>query len=226
MVLSVRRRIADIARAGPGEVALVGFGTDLAEQVLSWREFADRVADAADELRAALDLSTRSCAVVPAGNTVPAAIAIAAALAAEVPVFPLNPATPPAEQDALFRLLGRRFGHIHRMDAQLRAQRMDLTAGPEPPAGADAVAYLLATGASSGLPKISARPGPLRYDPAGTPSLVIQQTGWRTGQRQLIVGPLYHTAPFTAFLDGLLDRNTVVLQPFFAPQWTVELVRR
>jgi bile acid-coenzyme A ligase len=88
------------------------------------------------------------------------------------------------------------------------------------------VAYLLATGASTGVPKISARPGPLRYDPAGTPSLVIRQTGWRTAQRQLIVGPLYHAAPFTAFLDALLDRNTVVLQPFFAPQWTVELVRR
>ena len=226
MVLSVRRRIADNARAEPGEVALVGFGTDLAEQVLSWREFGDRVADAADELRAALDPSTRPCAVVPAGNTVPAAIGIAAALAAEVPVFPLNPATPALEREALFRLLSRRFGHVHLMDAQLRPQRIDLPAGPEPPAGADAVAYLLATGASTGVPKISARPGPLRYDPAGTPSLVIQQTGWRTGQRQLIVGPLYHTAPFTAFLDALLDRNTIVLQPFFAPQWTVELVRR
>ena len=88
------------------------------------------------------------------------------------------------------------------------------------------MAYLLATGASSGIPKISARPGPLRYDPALTPSLVIRQAGWRTGQRQLIAGPLYHAAPFTAFLDALLDGNTVVLQPFFAPQWTVELVRR
>jgi bile acid-coenzyme A ligase len=88
------------------------------------------------------------------------------------------------------------------------------------------VAYLLATGASTGIPKISARPGPLRYDPVWTPSLVIRQAGWRTAQRQLIVGPLYHAAPFTAFLDALLDSNTVVLQPVFAPQWTVELVRR
>jgi len=226
MVLSVRRRIADIARAEPGEAAIISYGTDLAEQVLSWREFADRVADAADGLRAALDPSTRSCAVVLADNTLAAAIGIAAALAAEVPVFPMNKATPPAERDVLLRLLGRRFAHGYLMDARLRPERMDLTAGTEPPAGADAVAYLLATGASSGIPKISARPGPLRYDPAGTPSLVIRQAGWRTGQRQLIVGPLYHTAPFTAFLDGLLDRNTVVLQPFFAAQWTVELVRR
>ena len=132
------------------------------------------------------------------------------------------------------------------MDAQLRPHRIDLPAGPEPPAGGSAaaegpgqfsaaaegpgqfgaVAYLLATGASTGIPKISARPGPLRYDPVRTPSVVIRQTGWRTEQRQLIVGPLYHAAPFTAFIDALLDSNTVVLQPVFAPQWTVELVRR
>jgi len=226
MVLSVRRRIADIARAEPDRTALVGFDTRLAEQVLSWREFGERVADAAGALRAALNPGTRSCAVVPAGNTLPAAIGIAAALTAEVPVFPLNPATPQAEQDALLRLLGRRFAHGYLMDAQLRPQRIDLSAGPEPPADAGAVAYLLATGASTGIPKISARPGPLRYDPAWTPSLVIRQTGWRTGQRQLIVGPLYHTAPFTTFLDAVLDGNTVVLQPLFSPQWTVELVRR
>jgi bile acid-coenzyme A ligase len=224
MALSVHRRIADIARAGPGRTALIGFDAALAEQVLSWREFADRVADAADGLRAALDRSTRSCAVVPAGNTVPAAIGIAAALAAEVAVFPMNPATPPAEQDALLRLLGRRFAHGYLANAELGWQRMDLPAGPEPPAGD--VAYLLATGASSGIPKISARPGPLRYDRARTPSLVIRQSGWRPAQRQLIVGPLYHMAPFTAFLDALLDSNTVVLQPLFAPQWTVELVSR
>jgi bile acid-coenzyme A ligase len=246
MVLSVRQRIADIARAEPDRTALVGFGTDLAEQVLSWREFADRVADTADTLRAALGRSTRSCAVLPAGNTLPAAIGIAAALAAEVPVFPLNPGTPPAERDALLRLLGRRFTHGYLMDAQLRPRRMDLPAasegpgkfstaseGPgkfstaaEGPGKFSTVAYLLATGASTGIPKISARPGPLRYDPVQTASPVIRQAGWRTGQRQLIVGPLYHAAPFTAFIDALLDSNTVVLQPFFAPQWTVELVRR
>jgi bile acid-coenzyme A ligase len=230
MAVSVRRRIADIARAEPDRTALVGFDTDLAEQVVSWREFADRVAGAAGALRAVLDRSTRSCAVVPAGNTLPAAIGIAAALTAEVPVFPLNPGTPPAERDALLRLLGRRFEHGYLMDAQLRPQRIDLPAGPRPPAEGpgqfSTVAYLLATGASTGIPKISARPGSLRYDPVRTPSVVIRQTGWRTGQRQLIVGPLYHAAPFTAFLDALLDSNTVVLQPVFAPQWTVELVRR
>src|ERR1700722_8274437 len=175
MVLSVRRRIADIARAEPERTALIGFDAQLAEQVLSWREFAHRGADGADELRAAVNRGARSCAVVPADNTLPAAIGIAAALAAEVPVFPLNKAAPPAERDALLRLLGRRFAHGYLMDARLRPERMDLAAGPEPPVDADAVAYLLATGARSGIPEISARPGPPCSDPARSPSLVAPQ---------------------------------------------------
>jgi bile acid-coenzyme A ligase len=228
MGLSVRQRIAGTARAEPDRTALVGFGADLAEQVLSWREFAGRVADASGALRGAVDRSAPSCVVVPASNTPSVAIGIAAALTAEVPVFPLNPATPTAEREALLSLLGRRFAQIYLMDAELRSRRMDVRTRPDAPAagpGQSSTAYLLATGASTGIPKISARPGPLRYDPVLTPSLVIRQAGWRTGQRQLIVGPLYHAAPFTAFVDALLDSNTVVLQPFFSPRWTVELVR-
>jgi bile acid-coenzyme A ligase len=225
MTLPVHRRIADIARAEPGRTALIGFDADLAEQTLSWGELAESVEDAVAALRAALDPDVPSCVVVDAANTLAAAAGIAAALAAEVPVFPLNPATPAAERDVLFGLLGRRYGHVHLMDAGNRPGQAIVSATP-PSTRDGAVAYLLATGASTGVPKVSARPGPLRYDPARTPSLVIRQTGWRTGQRQLIVGPLYHAAPFTAFVDALLDLNTVVLQPFFAAQWTVDLVRQ
>ncbi|MEU4446703.1 AMP-binding protein [Actinosynnema sp. NPDC050801] len=224
MTLPVHRRIADIARAEPGRTALIGFDADLAEQTLSWGELAGSVDDAVAALRAALDPDMPSCVVVEAANTLAAATGIAAALAAEVPVFPLNPATPAAERDVLLGILGRRYGHVHLMDAGNRPGPAIVSATP--PSTRDGVAYLLATGASTGVPKVSARPGPLRYDPARTPSLVIRQTGWRTGQRQLIVGPLYHAAPFTAFVDALLDLNTVVLQPFFLAQWTVDLVRQ
>jgi len=220
MTLSVHQRIAEIARAAPGRTALVGFDADLAEQTLTWRELAEAVDDAVAALRAALDPDVPSCVVVEAGNTLAAATGIAAALAAEVPVFPVNPGTPLAERELLFGQLGRRFGRVRLMDGGEAP-----SPATTPATRADPVAYLLATGASTGIPKISAKPGPLRYDPARTPSLVIRQTGWRTGQRQLIVGPLYHAAPFTAFVDALLDMNTVVLQPFFSPQWTVDLMR-
>jgi bile acid-coenzyme A ligase len=219
MFLSVQQRITDIARAAPDQTALVGFGADLVENTLSWRELADVAGKTAAVLRA---LPGPACIVVPAGNTLPAATGIAAAFAAEVPVFPLNPATPAAEQDTVLAVVGRQFRHVYLLDEQHQAQPIDVPfAATENDHNA---AYLLATGGSTGNPKISSRPGPLGYHPAWTPSLVIRQTGWRAGQRQLIVGPLYHAAPFTAFLDALLDRNTVVLQPIFSPQWTIELI--
>ena len=54
---------------------------------------------------------------------------------------------------------------------------------------------------------------------------ILRRAGWRTGQRQLVAGPLHHTAPFTASLDGLLDGSTVVLLPTFAPDLLVEAIR-
>lgn len=224
MSLSVARRIADTARAAPGQAAIVGFDAALAEQTLSWRELGDQVEDTTGALRSTLDEDSRPCVVVEAGNTLASATGIAAVLAAEFPVLPLNPATPPAERATLLRLLSRRFGQVCLLDQDHTPQVLDLPR--ETRRDDHAAAYLLATGGSSGVPKISVRPGPLRYDAGRTPSLVIKQAGWRTGQRQLIVGPLYHAAPFTSFLDALLDRNTVILQPFFSPSWTVELVRQ
>ncbi|MFE2753915.1 class I adenylate-forming enzyme family protein [Actinosynnema sp. NPDC059335] len=217
--LPVRERIADLARTAPDRAALVGFDADLAEHTVSWRELGDAVEGGVAALRSALDPDVRSCVVVEAANTVAAVIGIASALAAEVPVFPVNPATPAAERGLLLDLLGRRFDHVHVPGGDHRDRPASAGAPARP------VAYLLATGASTGIPKISAKPGPLRHDPGRTPSLVIRQTGWRTGQRQLIVGPLHHAAPFTVLVDALLDANTVVLQPFFSPQWTVDLVR-
>lgn len=226
MAHPVRQRLADIARDEPGAPALVGFDLELAEQTLSWADLGRIVDDTAGTLRALPDRDGPPCVLVEAANTVSAATAIAAVLAAGLPLFPLNPATPPAERDTVMGYLGERFGRLYQLDTDLLPRLV--TTGHSAAAGSVTgdVAYLLATGGSTGVPKIALRPGPLAYDPAGTPSPVIRQAGWRTGQRQLIVGPLYHAASFTAFLDALLDRNTVVLQPFFDPTWTVRLIER
>lgn len=211
----------------PQEAALVGFDTELAEQSLCWREFAETMDDLAGSLRALSDGRDKPCVVLEAANTVNSAIGIAAALSAELPLFPLNPAAPPAEREGIFTFLGRRFGRICVMDDRHQPRMVDIAraADTAPTSwGQAAPAYLLATGGSSGLPKISMHRDPLGYDPGRTPPMAIRETGWRTGQRQLIVGPLYHAAPFTVFLDALLDRNTTVLQPFFAPAWTIRLV--
>lgn len=222
----VRQRIAGIARIAPEETAVVGFDAELAEQSLCWRELADVTDDIVGSLRAVSDGRGTPCVVVEASNTVHSAVGIAAVLAAELPLFPLNPTAPAAEREGIYTFLGRRFGRVYVMDGHHRPRMVDIAGAADTSEPWDGVApaYLLATGGSSGVPKISMHRDPLGHDPARTPAMAIRNTGWRTGQRQLIVGPLYHAAPFTVFLDALLDRNTTVLQPFFAPSWTIRLV--
>jgi bile acid-coenzyme A ligase len=218
----VGQRIAEIARTVPEETALVGFDAELAEQSLSWRELAKLTDDIVGSLRAAVGHST-PCVVLETANTIHSAVGIAAVLASELPLFPLNPAAPPAERQGILDFLGQRFGQVCLLDAGHRPHMIE-SAITATPWGEKPPAYLLATGGSSGVPKISMYREPLGYDPARTPAMAIRQTGWRTGQRLLIVGPLYHAAPFTVFLDALLDRNATVIQPFFEPSWTVRLV--
>ena len=186
----------------PEETALVGFDTELAEQSLCWRELAEMMDDLAGSLRALSAGRDTPCVVLEATNTVHCAIGIAAVLSAQLPLFPLNPTAPPAEREGIVNFLGRRFGRVHVLDGRHRPRLVDMARAADTaqkPWGEAAPAYLLATGGSSGVPKISMHRDPLGYDPARTPSMAIRQTGWRTGQRQLIVGPLYHAAPFTVF---------------------------
>jgi bile acid-coenzyme A ligase len=199
MSMPVRERIADLAAASPDGIAVIGFDESSAEQVLTWRELAERSGRLADALR-----SGGGVVAVEAANTIRSVVDITAALCAEVPLLPVNPAAPAAERDQLVDFVGRHHG-------------------PDT-SSAGRVAYLLPTGGSSGRQKISVRPGPLVYDPRHVPLPIRRRAGWRSGQRQLILGPLHHAAPFTTLLDGLLDGNTTVLPPVFLPGWTVSLV--
>src|SRR5204863_196495 len=53
----------------------------------------------------------------------------------------------------------------------------------------------LASGGSTGRPKIIVTPGAMERVPDDVP-LFLQLMGFRPGQVQLIVGPLYHSAPW------------------------------
>jgi bile acid-coenzyme A ligase len=195
-----RERIADIAAASPDGIAVIGFDESSAEQVLTWRELAELSGRKAGALRA----GAGGVVAVEATNTIQSVVDITAALCAELPLLPVNPAAPRTERDQLSDFVGRHYGDASR----------------------GRIAYLLPTGGSSGRQKISVRPGPLVYDPLHVPLPLRRRAGWRSGQRQLILGPLHHAAPFTMLLDGLLDANTTILPPFFLPAWTVSLVER
>ena len=47
---------------------------------------------------------------------------------------------------------------------------------------------------------------------------------WQPGQRQLVIGPLHHTAALTYFIEAVSDGNTIVVQRVFDPAATLDLV--
>jgi bile acid-coenzyme A ligase len=104
-------------------------------------------------------------------------------------------------------------GHdlLHVRDHEITFQRAQ--AGPRLPLPASSV--LLATGGSSGKVRvvidaqmrlIGSRPRAVR------PSTAMN---WRPGQRQMIVGPLIHTATLTFFTEALCDGNTLLVHRRF-----------
>lgn len=227
MTIPMQRRLADIADSSPDRIAVVGFDVATTEQTLTWRELAGASARLADSLRAGMSGHARPGVVaVPAANTIDSIVRIVAVLCAGLPLLPVNPAAKPHERARLFEFVARHHGAVFLLDDEgLRIER-DTATDTDTTAGRPRIGYLLPTGGSSGVPKLAIRPGPLVYDARHVPSPLRRKAGWRPGQRQLILGPLYHAAPFMTLLDALLDENTVIVPPYFLPAWAVRLVER
>ncbi|MEU5904579.1 AMP-binding protein [Micromonospora sp. NPDC047527] len=227
MSVSIRQRITDIAEMSTDQPAVVGFDGNSVEQVLTWRELAERSGRRADALvDAAARRTGPGVVAIEANNTIQTVVDIVAVLSAELPLLPLNPASPVPEREKLLNFIGQTYGRAQLIDADADADADAGRPARSPASVASRIAYLLPTGGSSGRPKIAIRPGPLDYDRHQVPLPLRRRAGWRSGQRQLILGPLHHAAPFTTLLDGLLDGNTTILPPYFLPAWTVELVER
>jgi bile acid-coenzyme A ligase len=205
---SADERLAAIAREDPARPALIVVGARTTDTVVTWAELDEASADLAERLRRLA--SGTAAVVIDATNSVDTVVGFAACMRAEVPFLPLDPFMPPAEVERVLDALARTHRPVRLEDAwgERPAQ--------EPPAGADpAAGYLLATGGSSGSPRLIRHPRSLRHDPALVPNPMLRAVGWRHGQRQLIAGPLHHAAPFMCCWEGLLDANTLVLMPRF-----------
>ncbi|KAB8182112.1 AMP-binding protein [Nonomuraea phyllanthi] len=146
-------------------------------------------------------------------NTLDGVTTLLASLRTGLPVLPLNPMTPPRERAELMDRLAATYGPVYEHDRLVAAGT-----GHERSCRGD---YLLLTGGSTG------RPVPIEGSLAlgGFPTL-LRRTGWKKGQRQLIVGPLYHTAPFMHLVAGILDGHTIVVQGVFEAGKTIDVLHR
>jgi bile acid-coenzyme A ligase len=221
--MSFAARLAEIAREQPGGAALIGLDRALNEERLTWAELVAATGRTAARLRETCRPNT--VVAIAADNRIESVVGIMAVLSAEMKVLPLNPRAPQQERDDLLEFVGRRASPVAVLEAD-----GSVTAVPAGPEAAEQVAsgasVLLSTGGSSGDVKVVAYRTGLHYDPARTPDPLYRHTGWRSGQRQLIVAPLYHAAPLTLLIAAVLDANTVILQTMFWPTMTMELIER
>jgi bile acid-coenzyme A ligase len=156
---------------------------------------------------------------VRGGNTVAFVVAVCAIHRAGGTPQPLNPRLPPEEQRAIVALaeprlvLGATAGDLPgRMALALDPSLDGVDDGPLPPLAAPSWKAPTSSG-STGRPKLVLATAPARVDPhrQAAPFLPI-------AARQLVVGPLAHSAPFTYAFRGLTTGHALVLLPRFEPE--------
>lgn len=156
---------------------------------------------------------------VRGGNTVAFVVAVCAIHRAGGTPQPLNPRLPPDEQRAIVALarpavvLGAAQEEFSRHAVLPLAPALDgIDDGPLPALAAPSWKAPTSSG-STGRPKLVLATAPGRVDPdrQAAPFLPI-------AARQLVVGPLAHSAPFTYAFRGLTTGHALVLLPRFDPE--------
>ncbi|MBQ1026056.1 AMP-binding protein [Micromonospora sp. C95] len=186
---------------------------------LTWLELDEASRAVADRITAAI--GGPGVLAVDVLNTLDGVIALVAALRSGAAVLPIDRQLPRPERRVLLDAVAARFGTVHTLAGPTAGPVLH-AAVPDASESPGDVDYLLAGGGTSGLAKVTASVLPAdSLGVLGGFHLLLRRTGWRPGQRQLIVGPLYHAAPFTCFLGGLCDGHTIVVTGAFSPAKTL-----
>jgi bile acid-coenzyme A ligase len=199
-------------------VALVAEAADVT-RVLTWAELWRETTTIAAGITTAV--GPDGVILIEADNGVESVLSLLGALSTELPVAVICRRVPDAEKHAFRDALladGHDVALLHR--GEVRASRADRPCRRR----LLAESLLLATGGSGGKPKIviDARMRTVGARPRATrPSSAMN---WQPGQRQLVIGPLYHTAALTYFIEAVSDGNTVVIQRVFDPARSVQLI--
>jgi bile acid-coenzyme A ligase len=142
---------------------------------------------------------------------------------------PLNHKLPPTERTRLLKLAAPRLVVGGWADGTAGSvSRADMAAidGPELPSSLrPPEEYLaIASGGSTGAPKLIVNTQPLEWPAEGPRNLRL--AGLRAGQRQLVLGPLYHNGPFAFGVWALAMGHTLVIPPRFNARDALDAIDR
>ncbi|MCC6718324.1 MAG: AMP-binding protein [Acetobacteraceae bacterium] len=227
--VSFGRRLTDLAARHGERTAITLARQDGSEDTLSWaglEGWANRVA----RLFAVHGVDAGTMVCIGIWNSLEHYAAAYGAWKPGACTLPLSPRMPDIEFAGITGLVDRRLVIADRAGADL--SRADITAlrdgGPfADTALPDVTAHpgkAIGSGGSTGRSKIIVDPKPWARVPGNTAS--FPGVGFRTGQVQLVAGPLYHNSPFSWGHYGLFEEQHLVVLERFDAARAVEMIER
>ncbi|WP_280724632.1 AMP-binding protein [Kitasatospora sp. MAA4] len=222
--MSTSERLAELAVEAPDFPAIIEVAAGGSSREITYRRLADDVSGIADLLRSwNREMDGDAVVCHPATVSLETTKIILAALCAGVTVLPY---APQLDTEVLSSVLGNaglstrtRYVQVpgsseigQESAIAVHLTRWERTAERRRPR------YLLTTSGSTGIPKVVPFWNLGEYDPRVIPDIVFRSCGWQTGQRQLVTLPIYHIGTVAALVQGVLDRNQIVLAKLMEPE--------
>lgn len=230
--VSFGRRVSDLASRHPENTAVVFVAQDGNEISISWRQLDHESNRTARLLAAKGEEICGRVIVLGLPNCLEHFLVAIGAWKLGACVLPLNSVMVARERDQLLEiakpalivadwpganeiLVTRK--ELHEVKMFSDASLPDVIAVP---------GKAIASGGSTGRPKIIVDPSPWAKYPGQWLDALGRNLGMRSGQTQLVAGPLYHNGPFTWSHMGLFEDHTLVVMERFEATRFLDLIER
>jgi bile acid-coenzyme A ligase len=227
--VSFGRRLTDLAaKHGDAATAITLARQDGTEDQLSWaglERWANRVARLF--AKKGVDANTMVC--IGLWNTLEHYAVAYAAWKLGACTLPLSPRMPDIEFEGITSLVARRLVVADRQGGHLGLADITALRHGSPFADtplAEITAHpgkAIGSGGSTGRSKIIVDPKPWARIPG---SRFQPGVNFRTGQTQLVAGPLYHNSPFSWGHSGLFDEHHLIVLERFDAARAVEMIEK
>jgi bile acid-coenzyme A ligase len=214
------------AEGRPDDPALTVTGGGVDDEVVTFAKL-HRRSDAAALAIVERGVEVGDMVTIALPNSVEFIVAAFAGIKAGATVQPASHRLPLAERRGIVDLADSRLvigakpdDHPGR-DCIVDLAELDPTSGAPPPDRVSPTWKATTSGGSTGRPKLIVTTTPGALDPEAKPDYLLPKD-----ETVLIPGPLFHTAPFTMSLLGILHGNHVVLQRRFDAAEVVALIGR
>jgi bile acid-coenzyme A ligase len=228
--LSLGRRIDDLADQHPDKTAIIFFPEKGGEQPISWLELS-RTTNRIARLFAGLGVTSESMVIIGLPNCPEHLFSAIAAWKLGACALPLSSRLPRREQQRFIDLVhpglivsdwegsGRPSVNSGELAESQRLSHESLPAQIAHPGKA------IASGGSTGLPKVIVDPNPWGWSPDSL-AIIGSSVGFRSGQTQLVAGALYHNSPFCWTHWGLMEDQEIILMERFGAARALDLIER